>query len=172
MSSNEPWRAVQPSASASTGQDPLAEAFKSAVNAFGRPDRMANYLGGLRDPHTTRAHSSVYLPRDSLDQSHPVTPEQSRTAGIPTTNLPSVSNMTDAAHQRLPTLSQVATQGSEPKVRNHKIMLQPSKCLGRRYTQLRGNRVLYNRKPVPRQCPMMPDRIIDQREDELQVQVL
>jgi hypothetical protein len=115
MSSNEPCRAVQPSASDSTGQDPLAEAFKSAVNAFGRPDRMANYLGGLRDSHTTRVHSSVYLPRDSLDRSHPVTPEQSRTAGIPTTNLPSVSNMTDAAHQRLPTLSQVATQGSEPQ---------------------------------------------------------
>jgi hypothetical protein len=91
MPSNEPWRAVKPSASAPTGQDPLAEAFKSAVNAFGRPDKMANYVDGLRGPNTTstRAHSSA------------------------TTSLPSSSNVIDAAHQGLPSSSRVSTQGLE-----------------------------------------------------------
>jgi hypothetical protein len=56
MSSNEPWRAVQPSASASTGQDPLAEAFKSAVNAFGRPVEW----------QTTSVVSEILIPRGSI----------------------------------------------------------------------------------------------------------
>jgi hypothetical protein len=56
MSDNEPWRIIRPSAPASAGQDPLSEAFKSAVNAFGWPDRMGNYVDASYSSTTMAKH--------------------------------------------------------------------------------------------------------------------
>jgi hypothetical protein len=116
MSSNEPWKAVKPSAPASTGQDPPAEAFKSAVNAFGWPHKMANYADSPLSSATVTKHlPSAYLPSDSGKRDHPVTPEQNRTAAVPTTNQSSSSNLTGAADQRLPSSRRINTQDSEPQ---------------------------------------------------------
>jgi hypothetical protein len=114
MSSFEPWKAIKPSAPAPTGQDPLSEAFKNAVNAFGWPDRTGNYVDALPGTSTRRI-PSAYLPSDSVERGYPVTSEQSRTAAIPTTNQPSSSNVTGAAHQQLPSLIQATAQDSEPQ---------------------------------------------------------
>ena len=133
MSGFGSWKAVRPSASASTGQDPLSEAFKSAVNAFGRPDKMRNYHDGSLQNDTTNI-PSAYLSRTPVDRSHPATPEQSRTAAIPTANQQSSSNVTDVTNNscRLQDRSLLKAQTREMFIRIYWR-------LGRRHDQLRGN---------------------------------
>lgn len=100
MSGFGSWKAVRPSAPTSDGQDPLSEAFKSAVNAFGWPDKMGNYHdSSLSSTTTTKHRASAYLPTTPSDQSHPATPEQSGTAAIPTISHQSSSNVIGDAHQ-------------------------------------------------------------------------
>jgi hypothetical protein len=114
MSNNEPWMVIKPSAPAPTGQDPLSEAFKNAVNAFGWPDRMGNHFDAL--PGTsTRKIPSAYLPSDSVERGRLVISGQNRTAAIPTTSPQSSSNVTGAAHQQLSSLTQATAQDLEPQ---------------------------------------------------------
>jgi len=116
MSGFGSWKAVRPSAPASDGQDPLSEAFKSAVNAFGWPDRMGNYHdSSLSSTTTTKHRPSAYLPTTPSDQSHPATPEQSGTAAIPTISHQSSSNVIGDAHQQLPSSRQIVSQGLDPR---------------------------------------------------------
>lgn len=76
MSNFEPWRAVRPSAPTPTGQDPLAEAFRNAVNAFGDPTK--TYMDGIPVPATKNSKiPSVYHSTTPVNQSQLVTPDQS-----------------------------------------------------------------------------------------------
>lgn len=84
MPNFEPRRAVRPSAPTPTGQDPLTEAFNTAVNAFGDPSE--TYMDGNPAPKTRKTKvSSFRSPATTVNQSRPVTPEQSRTVATPTT---------------------------------------------------------------------------------------
>jgi hypothetical protein len=130
MSSFEPWKAIKPSAPAPTGYDPLSEAFKNAVNAFGWPDKMGNYVDALSGT-STRKIPSAYLPSDSVERGYPVTSEQSRTAAIPTANQPSSSTVTGAAHQQLPSLTQVTApdpnpQGAASQAQGSRLTVHPT----------------------------------------------
>lgn len=107
MPNFEPWRAVRPSAPTPTGQDPLAEAFRNAVNAFGDPSK--TYMDGNPIPpgRKLKVPSVVCSPVTPVNRSHPVTPDQSRTVATPSTNQRRSSNAIGAARQELPPLSQV-----------------------------------------------------------------
>lgn len=60
MSGFGSWKAVRPRAPASDGQDPLSEAFKSAVNAFGWPEKLGNHVDSPPSSTTeTNNRSSV-----------------------------------------------------------------------------------------------------------------
>jgi hypothetical protein len=79
---------------------------------------MGNYVDSSLTSTTTAKHRpSAYLPRTSVDRSHPGTPEQSRTTAIPTTDQQSSSNVTGAAHQQSPSLNQTVVQDTGPQGR-------------------------------------------------------
>lgn len=66
MSSFESWRAVRPSSPMLIGQDPPAEAFKNAVNAFGDPSK--TYMASDPVPRTRKLKVPlVYRPAATVN---------------------------------------------------------------------------------------------------------
>lgn len=119
MSRFENWKATisRDDAQASAGRDLLSEAFNSAVNAFGNPQKLQS-LGSVAANPSSTSKASAQRPVSSatpVGQDSPVALEQRNVVANPTIHH-SPSTTSNTVRQQLPPLSQVvaaATQNPE-----------------------------------------------------------